>query len=59
MSVYEDIALDLARIERQALDAVRARIASRQLGEAWVDLFHDGSQDRPLVARQATLSTTG
>jgi hypothetical protein len=34
----EDIVLELARVEREALARVLAKIASRQLGEAWSDL---------------------
>lgn len=36
MSVYDEIALELARSEREALDKVRKRIASQQLGEAFL-----------------------
>lgn len=41
--IWDEIALELARIEREAFDAVRRRIAARQLGEAWIDL-------RPILA---------
>lgn len=37
--MWDEIALELARVEREAFDAVRHRIAARQLGEAWVGLF--------------------
>jgi hypothetical protein len=33
-----EIALELALLERKALDRVRRRNAEQQLGEAWVDL---------------------
>lgn len=36
--MYEDIALEIAITERLALQAARERIASQQLGEAWVGL---------------------
>ncbi len=54
--MWDDIALEIARTEREAFDAVRRKIASQQLGEAWVDLFVDlpvlsnpisGAVDRP------------
>jgi len=35
---YDDIIIELARIEREALEAVRRKIAARQLGEAWEGL---------------------
>lgn len=33
-----DIALELARIEREALARIRKRMSEQQLGEAWIDL---------------------
>lgn len=36
--MWDEIALEIARTEREAFDAVRRKIASQQLGEAWVDL---------------------
>ena len=36
--MYEQIALEMAIVERLALDAVRRKIASQQLGEAWIGL---------------------
>jgi len=36
--MFEEITLEMARMERQATAAVRAKIAARQLGEAWVGL---------------------
>jgi hypothetical protein len=38
MLTYEDIILEMARTEREALEAVRRKIAARQLGEAWKGL---------------------
>lgn len=59
---YEDIILELARIEREAYARVRAKIAAQQLGEAWIGLddrraepepgrrsLHDSANDRVLV----------
>lgn len=56
MNVYEDIALELARIERQALAAIRAKMAAQQFGEAWVDLVHPHVESRAgdVVTRSAT-----
>lgn len=56
--MFEDIALEVARIERLALDAVRMKIASRQLGEAWRDLPHDLPEDRPLDRAQPANDAT-
>ncbi len=39
VSVYDEIALELARSEREALDRVRKRITAQQLGEAFADIF--------------------
>lgn len=36
--IAEEIVLELARIERAALAAVRKRMSEQQLGEAWADL---------------------
>lgn len=36
--MWDDIALEVAIIERLARENVRQKIASQQLGEAWVDL---------------------
>lgn len=33
-----EIALELARIEREAFARVRARMSAQQLGEAWIGL---------------------
>ena len=38
IKTYDDIILEVARIEREARAAVLAKIASRQLGEAWKGL---------------------
>lgn len=38
MSIQDDITIELARLERQAYDAIRAKMARGQLGEAWTDL---------------------
>jgi hypothetical protein len=45
MCNYEDIILELARIEREALEAVRRKIAARQLGEAWKGLESEDASD--------------
>lgn len=36
--MYEEITIELARLERAAFDAVRKRMSEQQLGEAWADL---------------------
>lgn len=45
MFIHEDIVLELARLEREALERVRRRMAEGQLGEAWIDLV---DERRPL-----------
>jgi ABC-type nitrate/sulfonate/bicarbonate transport system substrate-binding protein len=35
MTVHEEITLELARLQRRAIEAVRERNATQQLGEAW------------------------
>jgi hypothetical protein len=50
----EDIALEMARIEREARRAVLDKIAARQLGEAWAGLGAvEDVHSLPLVERQA------
>jgi hypothetical protein len=41
MYTYDDIILELARIEREAREAIRRKLAARQLGEAWKGLEND------------------
>lgn len=48
MRNYEDIVLEVARIEREARAEVLRRIAARQLGEAW-----EGLDDRRVEPRIA------
>lgn len=36
--MIEDVIIEVARIEREARERVREKLAARQLGEAWVDL---------------------
>lgn len=47
----DDILIELARTVRELTQAAERRIASRQLGEAWVDLVdhrgpNEGREDR-------------
>lgn len=51
----EEITLEMARIEREARRAVLAKIASRQLGEAWIGLpdVVEDVDGLPLAKRQA------
>ena len=35
MTTHEEITLELARLQRRAIEAVRERNATQQLGEAW------------------------
>jgi hypothetical protein len=44
--MIEDIMLEIARVEREALEKVRKRIAERQLGEAWVGLVVDHADNQ-------------
>lgn len=48
IDIHDEITLELARLQRAAFDNVRKRNASLQLGEAWVDLFHDGAENLSL-----------
>lgn len=34
--VYEDILIEMSRLEREAMERIRVKMASEQLGEAWV-----------------------
>jgi hypothetical protein len=36
--MFDDIVIEVARIEREARERVRAKLAAQQLGEAWRDL---------------------
>jgi hypothetical protein len=45
MTVADEITLELARLQREAIARVRRRIAAQQLGEAFIDL--DPEKDRP------------
>jgi hypothetical protein len=56
MPVWDDIALEIAIIERLALESVRRKIASQQLGEAWTDLLHDLPENGSLVSGEPTLT---
>ncbi len=47
---YEDIILELARFEREALHRIAAKMASQQLGEAWIDLV---DEREPLEGQKA------
>lgn len=38
MDFAADVALELARLEREALARVRKRMSEQQLGLAWIDL---------------------
>lgn len=39
--MYEDIILELARLEREAHERIRRKMASQQLGQAWIGLVDD------------------
>lgn len=43
---YEDVALEVARVEREARAVVCRKIAALQLGEAWTGLDDRRSEDR-------------
>lgn len=34
---YDDVAIEMARLGREALTRIRIKMASQQLGEAWQD----------------------
>lgn len=36
--IADEITLELARLQRAALERVRRRMSEQQLGEAWVDI---------------------
>lgn len=38
---HDDVIIELARLERRAFARVRERMASQQLGEAWIGLVVD------------------
>jgi len=38
-SITDEIVLELARLQRAAMDRLQRRAAEQQLGEAWVDLI--------------------
>jgi hypothetical protein len=38
---YEDIVLEMALLERQSLKRIAEKMASQQLGLAWLDLVDD------------------
>jgi len=42
----EEIALELSRLEREALRRVRQRMQEQQLGEAWLDLVASQQPER-------------
>lgn len=50
---FDDITIEIARLERRAVERVRLKMAAQQLGEAWVDLIHPEIERRagvvPLV----------
>jgi hypothetical protein len=41
MRNYEDVFLEVLRIEREARERVLQKIAARQLGEAWIGISDD------------------
>jgi hypothetical protein len=45
MEQHMDNVLELARFEREAREAVRLKIASRQLGEAWKGIENETACD--------------
>jgi hypothetical protein len=50
--VLDDILLELARFEREARARVRQKIASQQLGEAWVGLPQQkDAEEKPSAPR--------
>lgn len=52
--LFDDITLEIAAIERRALAAVQARIAARQLGEAWEGLTTGDDQCRSITSRSVS-----
>jgi hypothetical protein len=45
MLTYEEIILELARFEREAMERIRLKVASRQLGELWKGLESETPSD--------------
>jgi len=45
LDIHDEITLELARLERRALEAVRKRMTEQQLGEAWIDLDEELKDD--------------
>lgn len=52
--MYEEIALEISRVERECFERVRSKIAAQQLGEAWVDLVHPHVEPSPSDVASAT-----
>lgn len=50
MCIQEDIALELSRLEREALDRARRRNADLQFGEAWIGLVDRELPEGPETA---------
>jgi hypothetical protein len=46
--VIEDIVIEVARIEREARERVRAKLATLQLGEAWVGISQAREDEHPV-----------
>jgi hypothetical protein len=53
--IQDEITLELARLQRAAFDRVRKRNAEQQLGEAWVGLLHDQTQEPPAIRSAQSL----
>lgn len=47
--ISDEIALELSRLQRAAVERVRRRNATQQLGEAWVGLADLQALDAPLA----------
>ena len=42
--IYDEIILELARLQRAAYDNARKRAGAQQLGEAWTDIIEVASE---------------
>lgn len=50
MMLHEEVALELARLEREVWDRVRRRAAAQQLGEAWKGIEDAARNDQTTAA---------
>ena len=54
--MYDEITLELARLERAAFESVRKRLSKQQLGEAWTDLVAREAGFEPAITVLETVA---